>query len=53
MNVTQMLAHLQQPIGVDEGTHKLPGTLFARIVGAMVKSIIYNDKPFKAHSAYR
>ena len=47
-----MLAHLQQSISVAEGTRKLPKTLFARIVGAMVKSIIYNDKPFKAHSAY-
>lgn len=47
MNVAQMMAHLQQPIGVAEGTHKLPRTLFARIVGPMVKSIIYNDKPFK------
>ncbi|MEP6596807.1 MAG: DUF1569 domain-containing protein, partial [Ginsengibacter sp.] len=47
MNTAQMLAHLQQPIGVAEGTHKLTRTLFARIVGPMVKSMIYNDKPFK------
>jgi hypothetical protein len=47
MNVAQMLAHLQQPIGVAEGTHKLTRTLFGRIVGPMVKSMIYNDKPFK------
>ncbi len=47
MNVAQMLAHLQQPIGVAQGVHKLPRTLFGRIVGPMVKSIIYNDKPFK------
>ncbi len=47
MNVAQMLAHLQVPIGVADGTQKLKRTLFGRIVGPMVKSIIYNDKPFK------
>ena len=47
MNVSQMLAHLQVPIGVADGTQKLKRTLFGRIVGPMVKSIIYNDKPFK------
>jgi hypothetical protein len=47
MNVAQMLAHLQQPIGVAVGAHKLPRTLFGRIVGPLAKSILYNDKPFK------
>ena len=47
MNVGQMLAHLQVPIGVADGTQKLKRTIFGRIVGPMVKSIIYNDKPFK------
>jgi hypothetical protein len=47
MNVGQMLAHLQQPIGVAEGRHILRRTLFGRIVGPMVKSMIYNEKPFK------
>jgi hypothetical protein len=47
MNVAQMLAHLQVPIGVAEGTQKLKRTFFGRIVGPMVKSILYNDKPFK------
>ena len=49
MNVGQMLAHLQVPIGVAEGTNKIKRTLFGRIVGPMVKSIIYNEKPFKRH----
>ena len=47
MNVAQMLAHCQMPMGVAEGTHQLKRTLFARIVGPLVKSILYNDKPFK------
>ena len=47
MNVGQMLAHLQVPIGVADGTQKLKRTFFGRIVGPMVKQILYNDKPFK------
>jgi Protein of unknown function (DUF1569) len=47
MNVGQMLAHLQVPIGVAEGTHKLKRTLFGRIVGPLAKPILYNNKPFK------
>jgi hypothetical protein len=47
MNVGQMLAHCQMPIGVADGTHKLKRTLFGKLVGPMVKSMLYNDKPFK------
>ncbi len=47
MNVAQMLAHLQQPIGVAEGVHKLPRTLFGRIFGSIAKPIFYNENPFK------
>jgi hypothetical protein len=47
MNVSQMLAHVQVPIGVAEGTNKIKRTLFGRIVGPLAKSIIYNNKPFK------
>jgi hypothetical protein len=47
MNVSQMLAHLQVPIGIADGTQKLKRTFFGRIVGPMVKSILYSDKPFK------
>jgi hypothetical protein len=47
MNVGQMLAHCQVPIGVADGTHKLKRTLMGRLLGPMIKSILYNDKPFK------
>ena len=47
MNAGQMLAHLQMPIGVADVTHQLKRTFFGRIVGPMVKSILYNEKPFK------
>jgi len=47
MNVAQMLAHLQMPIGSALGVHTLPRTLLGRIVGRFVKGGIYNEKPFK------
>ena len=47
MNVAQMLAHLQMPMGSAQGVHNLPRTLFGRIVGPFAKSIFYGDKPFK------
>jgi hypothetical protein len=47
MNVSQMLAHLQVPIGVADGTRTVKRTFFGRIVGPMVKPILYNNKPFK------
>jgi hypothetical protein len=47
MNVSQMLAHLQMPIGVAVGAHQLPRTLFGRIFGPLAKPILFNEKPFK------
>ena len=47
MTVGQMLAHCQMPIGVAEGTHKLKRTFIGKLLGPLVKSILYNDKPFK------
>ena len=47
MNVGQMLAHLQMPIGVALGNHKLKRTFIGILFGPMAKKILYNDKPFK------
>ena len=47
MNVSQMMAHLQMPIGVGLGKHKLPRTFIGRIFGPIAKKILYDDKPFK------
>ena len=47
MTVGQMLAHCQKPIGVAEGTHKLKRSLLGKLVGSFVKTMLYNDKPFK------
>jgi hypothetical protein len=42
-----MLAHCQMPMGVGVGVHKLPRSFMGRILGGMVKPILYNEKPFK------
>lgn len=46
MDVAQMLAHCQMPLGVAVGKHKLKGGFFLRLIGPMFKSQLYNDKPF-------
>ena len=50
MNVAQMLAHLQMPIGSALGLYVLPRTLLGRIVGPLVKGGMYNEKPFRHNS---
>ena len=47
MDVAQMLAHLQMPIGVALGVHKIPRSFFGRLVGGLVKHKMYNDQPFR------
>ena len=50
MNVAQMLAHLQMPIGNALGVYTLPRTLLGRIIGPLVKTGMYSEKPFKRNS---
>ena len=47
MDVAQMLAHCQMPLGVATGDHKLKGSFFLRLIGPVFKKQLYNDKPFK------
>ncbi|MGC4101600.1 DUF1569 domain-containing protein [Ferruginibacter sp.] len=47
MNVAQMLAHCQMPLGVATGDHQLKGSFFFKLVGPMFKHLLYNEKPFK------
>jgi len=47
MNVAQMMAHCQMPMGVGLGVHKIPRSFVGRLFGSLIKPIIYNDKPFK------
>ena len=47
MNVPQMLAHCQMPLGVATGKHKLKSNFFLRLLGPFFKSKLFNDEPFK------
>jgi hypothetical protein len=47
MNVTQMLAHCQMPLGVATGKHKLKRNFFLSLIGPLFKKQLYNDVPFK------
>jgi len=50
MNVAQMLAHLQMPIGSALGVYTLPRTLLGKIAGPLIKAGMYSEKPFKRNS---
>lgn len=47
MDVAQMLAHCQMPLGVAVGKHKLKGNFFLKIIGRLIKKKVFNDQPFK------
>lgn len=47
MNVSQMLAHLQMPIGIAFGTHQPKGSFLLRLIGPLFKSALWNEKPWK------
>jgi len=47
MDVAQMLAHCQMPLGVAVGKHKLKGGFLLSLIGPLIKGILYNEKPFK------
>ena len=47
MDVAQMLAHCQMPLGVATGKHKLKGGFLLRLIGPLFKGVIINNKPFK------
>ncbi len=47
MDVAQMLAHTQKPLGVAVGTHKLKGNFLLQLIGPFFKSQLYNEKPFR------
>jgi hypothetical protein len=46
MDVAQMLAHCQKPLGVATGHHKLKGAFFLRMIGPLFKKKLYNETPF-------
>jgi thiamine phosphate synthase YjbQ (UPF0047 family) len=50
MNVSQMMAHVQMPMGSAVGIYKLPRTFLGKIIGPLVKGGMYNEKPFRRNS---
>jgi hypothetical protein len=50
MNVSQMMAHVQMPMGSAVGIYKLPRTFLGKMIGPLVKGGMYNEKPFRRNS---
>lgn len=47
MNVAQMLAHVQKPIEIAYGTHEPKGSFLLRLIGPLLKSKLWDKKPYK------
>jgi len=47
MNVAQMLAHVQIPIGVAFGTNSLKGNWLMKLILPFFKKALYDEKPWK------
>lgn len=47
MNVSQMMAHLQVPIGVALGTHLVKGNFLMRLIMPLFKKKLYDNTPWK------
>ena len=47
MNVAQMLAHLQVPMGVALGTHTVKGNWLMKLILPFFKKNLYDEKPWK------
>jgi len=47
MNVAQMLAHCQMPLGVATGKHKLKRNFLLSLIGPFFKTKLFDDQPFK------
>lgn len=47
MDVAQMLAHLQMPMGVALGDHTLKGNVLMRLILPFFKKMLWDDKPYK------
>ncbi len=47
MNVAQMLAHCQMPLGVATGKHTLKRNFLLSLIGPLFKKQLYNETPFK------
>jgi len=47
MNVAQMLAHVQIPMGVALGTHTVRGNAIMRLILPLFKKMLYDERPWK------
>lgn len=47
MNVAQMLAHVQVPMGVALGTHIVKGNWLMKLILPLFKKALYDEKPWK------
>jgi len=47
MNVAQMLAHVQIPMGVALGTHTVNGNWLMKLILPLFKKALYDEKPWK------
>jgi hypothetical protein len=47
MNVAQMLAHVQVPMGVALGTHTVKGNWLMKLILPLFKKTLYDEKPWK------
>ncbi len=47
MDVGQMLAHCQMPLGVAVGKHSLKRNFFLSLIGPLFKKQLFNNNPFK------
>jgi hypothetical protein len=47
MDVAQMLAHLQVPIGVALGTHTVKGNFLMKLILPFFKKMLYDERPWK------
>jgi len=46
MDIAQMMAHCQMPLGVAVGKHKLKASFLIKLVGPLFKKKLFNDQPF-------
>ena len=47
MDVAQMLAHLQMPLGIAIGAHTIKGNWLMRMILPFFKKMLWDDKPYK------
>ena len=47
MDVAQMLAHVQMPMGIALGTHQIKGNGLMKLILPLFKKMLYDERPWK------